>query len=157
MTSYLALLEEDVETLEREVAEAERRVAEALQARIAALDGDEIHENAAFDHANQELGMWQQRCAELRSLRSRAEIVKPRADGLAGIGTVVTYVDCQTREVARVRLVGYLGSRVEQVDDVGIVSTASPLGRLLEGHGVGEIVSGQLGRLTAALDILAVG
>ena len=98
----------------------------------------DLKENAEYHAAKEAMAYNEKRIRELEDKLSRAEIVdatKSPTDAVC-VGTKVKLVDAETGEEVEYSLVG-----AEEADPAeGLISVASPVGKALLGHKVGEIV-----------------
>ena len=126
----------------REVSERPRKARE---------DGH-VADNPALYDLLVEQAQLERRIATLEVQVAAAQIVKPSATGVAGIGTSVRVRDLATGEIAEYELVGEIESGVGN----GRVSVAAPVGRALAGRDAGERVDVETPRRPLSLEILGV-
>ena len=113
----------------------EKEVAE--QIKEARSFGD-LSENSEYDEAKTEQGKLYSRIAEVKNLIENAEVVEmTTAVGRVGHGSTVKVRDLEFDEVLEYHIVG----SQEANPLVGHISSDSPFGRGLLGHGIGEIVT----------------
>ena len=113
----------------------EKEVAE--QIKEARSFGD-LSENSEYDEAKTEQGKLYSKIAEIKDLIENAEIVEQTDDiHVVGIGSIVTVRDIEFDEVEQYRIVG----SQEANPMGGKISSDSPFGLGLMGHGVGELVT----------------
>jgi transcription elongation factor GreA len=117
-----------------------------------AREHGDIRENADYDAAKNEQGHNEARIRHLEQLLKTAVVVDGPVGDVVAPGTVV-----------EIRMEGdddtskYLvGSIEERHDDFDVLSTSSPLGQALLGHGPGDTVSYEGPRRTFAVEIVAV-
>ena len=113
----------------------EKEVAE--QIKEARSFGD-LSENSEYDEAKTEQGKLYSKIAEIKNLIENAEIVEMTAlAGKVGHGSHVKVRDIEEDYVEEYQIVG----SQEANPMMGRISSDSPFGRGLLGHGVGEIVT----------------
>ena len=128
-------LEELKQELEYLQTVREKEVAE--QIKEARSFGD-LSENSEYDEAKTEQGKLYSKIAEIKNLIENAEIVEMTAiSGKVGHGSHVKVRDIEEDFVEEYTIVG----SQEANPMVGRISSDSPFGRGLLGHGVGEIVT----------------
>jgi len=112
----------------------EKEVAE--QIKEARSFGD-LSENSEYDEAKTEQGKLYSKIAEITALIENAEVIEATtvAD-TAGHGSKVKVKDLELGDEMQFQIVG--GQEVNPLD--GKISSDSPLGRSLIGHGVGETI-----------------
>lgn len=141
---------------QRLIDELERRSGEERQAisrRIeTAREHGDIRENADYDAAKNEQGLNEARVRQLEAILKTAEIVEHAAADVVGAGTVVEIV-VEGDDGPTTYLVG---SIEERHDDYDVLSTSSPLGQALVGHGPGETVSYEGPRRAFNVEIVSV-
>ena len=127
----LAELKQELEYLQTV---REKEVAE--QIKEARSFGD-LSENSEYDEAKTEQGKLYSKIAEIKNLIENAEIVEmTAAAGKVGHGSHVTVRSLEDDTVEEYGLVGS-----QEADPMnGMISSDSPFGRGLMGHGVGETV-----------------
>ena len=127
----LAELKQELEYLQTV---REKEVAE--QIREARSFGD-LSENSEYDEAKTEQGKLYSKIAELQNLIENAEIVEMTATvGKVGHGSLVR-VRSDSGAVLQYSVVGSQEANPME----GLISSDSPFGRCLMGHGVGETVT----------------
>lgn len=139
-------LRSELETLR---GEGRRAVTERL--REARADGD-VDSNPALFDAFEEQTLLERRIAVLQSRVAAARVVRPAADGKAGIGSLVGVREVESGEVAEYELVGAIESDVSN----GRVSVDAPVGRALFDRRAGAIVDVEAPRATLRFEILSV-
>ena len=113
----------------------EKEVAE--QIKEARSFGD-LSENSEYDEAKTEQGKLYSRIAEVKNLIENAEIIEAtHLVGKVGHGSHVKVKDLEENSVEEYQIVG----SQEANPMIGRISSDSPFGRGLLGHGVGEIVT----------------
>lgn len=122
-------LREELDTLKTDG--RERVSAQIEEARA---HGD-LRENAEYHSAKDEQGQMEARIRQLEELLRDARIGEPDDTDAARPGLVVEL------DVEGDREAYLLGSREDQHDDLEILSSESPMGRAILGHGVGETVT----------------
>ena len=128
-------LEELKQELEYLQTVREKEVAE--QIKEARSFGD-LSENSEYDEAKTEQGKLYSKIAEIKNLIENAEIVEMTAlAGKVGHGSHVKVRDIEEDYVEEYQIVG----SQEANPMMGRISSDSPFGRGLLGHGVGEIVT----------------
>jgi transcription elongation factor GreA len=127
-----------------------RRREVADQLREVREDGDP--DNPALYELLEGQAQLEQRIAFLETQMTTARIVKPAADGAAGIGTRVRVRHRDSGEIAEYDLVG----SIEADAGNGCVSLAAPVGRALGGRRPGETVTVDTPRGPVELEILSV-
>ncbi len=117
-----------------------------------AREHGDIRENADYDAAKNEQGHNEARIRQLEEILRTAVVVEgPRGD-VVEAGTIVEIKmddDDDTSEYL-------VGSIEERHDQLEVLSTSSPLGQALMGHGPGEVVSYDGPRRTFAVEIKSV-
>ncbi len=113
----------------------EKEVAELI--KEARSFGD-LSENSEYDEAKTEQGKLYSKIAEIQNLIENAEIVEmTAAAGTVGHGSHVKVLDIEADSVDEYQIVG--SQEADPMD--GKISSDSPFGRGLLGHGVGETVT----------------
>jgi transcription elongation factor GreA len=120
------------DALAAELAELEGpKRAEMVQAIATARSFGDLSENFEYHAAKNEQGLLERRITILRHRLENAVVVEHAAEGVVGVGSVVEVEDEQ-------------GGRFEvEISSVGGVSTESPLGSVLVGAKVGDVVDVQ--------------
>ena len=139
--------------LEEELAErsgARRREISAWIER--AREHGDIKENADYDAAKNEQGHNEARVRQIEEILRTAVVVDGPAGDVVAPGTIV-----EIRMDGDDETVRYLvGSIEERHDEHEVLSTSSPLGQALLGHGPGDTVSYEGPRRTFAVEIVTV-
>ena len=113
----------------------EKEVAE--QIKEARSFGD-LSENSEYDEAKTEQGKLYSKIAEIKNLIENAEIIEMTAQaGKVGHGSRVKVRDIEENIVEEYQIVG----SQEANPMAGRISSDSPFGRGILGHGVGEIIT----------------
>lgn len=136
----LAVTRAGFERMQLELDQLERieRPAAAEEVQRARADGD-LRENAPYHAAKQHLAHVQTRIEQLKAQLAAAVIVDDADTERVGVGTTVTLRDLQDGSEVTYTLVGQgeVDSRRHRI------SVASPLGRALTDHRVGDLVEVQ--------------
>ena len=122
-------LREELDTLKTDG--RERVSAQIEEARA---HGD-LRENAEYHAAKDEQGQMESRIRQLEELLRDARIGEPDDTDAARPGLVVEL------DVEGDREIYLLGSREDQHDELEILSSESPMGQAILGHGVGQTVN----------------
>jgi transcription elongation factor GreA len=141
------------ERLQEELAERSGSRRKDISAWIErAREHGDIRENADYDAAKNEQGHNEARIRQLEALLKTAVVVEGQSGDVVAPGTVV-----EIRMEGDDDTTQYLvGSIEERSDDFEVLSTSSPLGQALLGHGPGETVSYEGPRRTFAVEIVTV-
>ena len=102
---------------------------------VARAHGD-LKENAEYDSAKEEQGKMEARIRQLEEMLRGAQVGEAPSGDTAAAGMVLTTVDGDGDTETFL-----LGSREDRAGGLAVVSAASPLGRALNGHKVGDTVS----------------
>jgi transcription elongation factor GreA len=135
------LTREGMKKIEKELEylRTERRQ-EVAQRLHEAMEGGDIQENAEYEDARNERAFVEGRILELEMLLSKAVLIEDRTGPTdhVGLGSHVTVVevDGEEGELEHYHVVG----SAEADPVAGRISNESPLGRVLMGSKVGEIV-----------------
>jgi transcription elongation factor GreA len=117
-----------------------------------AREHGDIKENADYDAAKNEQGHNESRIRQLEQILRDAVVGEDVAGDVVAPGTIV-----EIRLEGDDDLTSYLvGSIEERHDTLEVLSTSSPLGQALLGHGPGETVSYEGPRRTFAVEIVSV-
>lgn len=122
--------------LEKEYAylKGPRRTEVAKKLEVAREYGD-LSENAEYDDAKNEQAQLEARIVELENILKMAKIVKETSNtNKVGIGSTVKLYDFEFDEEIVYTLVGATEVDIKN----GKISTASPVGKALEGHKKGD-------------------
>lgn len=121
------------EELERLRTEGRARASKAIEE--ARAHGD-LRENAEYHAAKEEQGKMEARIRQLEAMLRSAQVGEAPATDRVVAGMVVTIVDAAGGEETFL-----VGSREDRPAGLSVVSAASPLGKALTGHRVGDTVS----------------
>nr|4WQT_X Chain X, RNA cleavage stimulating factor (GreA/Gfh1 chimeric protein Gre-C1) [Thermus thermophilus HB8]4WQT_Y Chain Y, RNA cleavage stimulating factor (GreA/Gfh1 chimeric protein Gre-C1) [Thermus thermophilus HB8]4WQT_Z Chain Z, RNA cleavage stimulating factor (GreA/Gfh1 chimeric protein Gre-C1) [Thermus thermophilus HB8] len=104
-----------------------------------ALEEGDLRENAGYDEARR--AMWQNeaRIDSLEDILSRAVILEEGSGEVIGLGSVVELEDPLSGERLSVQVVSPAEANV--LDTPMKISDASPMGKALLGHRVGDVLS----------------
>ena len=117
-----------------------------------AREHGDIKENADYDAAKNEQGHNEARIRQLEQILKTAVIVEGPSGDVVAPGTIV-----EIRMDGDDETIKYLvGSIEERHDEFEVLSTSSPLGQALLGHGPGDTVSYEGPRRTFAVEIMSV-
>jgi transcription elongation factor GreA len=117
-----------------------------------AREHGDIKENADYDAAKNEQGHNEARVRQLQDLLRRAVAVESVAGDVVEPGTVVE-VRIEGEDDTTLYLVGSIEERHETYD---VLSTGSPLGQALLGHGPGEVVTYEGPRRAFQVEVVSV-
>ena len=99
----------------------------------------DLSENGDYHAAKDQQGMQEGRVRQLEAILKNAVIVEAPEEGVVGNGSIVTIVyEGDSEDMAEKYLIGHIEERHDELD---VLSTSSPLGQALLGHGVGDVVS----------------
>ena len=117
-----------------------------------AREHGDIRENADYDAAKNEQGHNEARVRQLEEILRTAVVVEgPRGD-VVEAGTIVE-IRMEGDDDTSKYLVGSIEERHDELD---VLSTSSPLGQALLGHGPGDVVTYEGPRRTFAVEIMSV-
>jgi|SRR5712692_752593 transcription elongation factor GreA len=117
-----------------------------------AREHGDIRENADYDAAKNDQGHNEARIRQLKDILQRAVAVQGPAGDVVAPGTVV-----EIRMEGDDATTSYLvGSIEERHDTYDVLSTGSPLGQALLGHGPGEVVTYEAPRRTFQVEVVSV-
>jgi len=117
-----------------------------------AREHGDIRENADYDAAKNEQGHNESRVRQLQTLLKNAVVVEGSAGDVVAPGTIV-----EVRMEADDDTTSYLvGSIEERHDTYEVLSTGSPLGQALLGHGPGEVVTYEGPRRAFEVEVVSV-
>jgi len=150
-TSHLS--QQAYDRLQEELAERSGPRAKEISAWIErAREHGDIRENADYDAAKNEQGHNEARIRQLEQLLQNAVVVEGPTGEVVEPGTVV-----EIRMEGDDDTIKYLvGSIEERSEEFEVLSTSSPLGQALLGHGPGDTVSYEGPRRTFAVKIVGV-
>jgi len=117
-----------------------------------AREHGDIRENADYDAAKNEQGHNEARIRQLEEMLRTAVVVEGAAGDVVEAGTIVE-IRMDDDDDTTSYLVGSIEERHEELE---VLSTSSPLGQALLGHGPGEVVSYEGPRRTFAVEIVSV-
>jgi len=117
-----------------------------------AREHGDIRENADYDAAKNEQGHNEARIRQLEEMLRTAVVVEGAAGDVVAAGTIVE-IRMDGDDDTSTYLVGSIEERHEELE---VLSTSSPLGQALLGHGPGEVVSYEGPRRTFAVEIVSV-
>jgi transcription elongation factor GreA len=117
-----------------------------------AREHGDIRENADYDAAKNEQGHNESRVRQLQTLLKNAVVVEGSAGDVVAPGTIVE-VRMEGDDDTTSYLVGSIEERHETYE---VLSTGSPLGQALIGHGPGEVVSYAGPRRTFEVEVISV-
>jgi transcription elongation factor GreA len=145
-------------------ADARRRLEEELEWRSGqrrreisawlerAREHGDIRENADYDAAKNDQGHNEARIRQLQDMLRRAVEVEGTAGDVVEPGTVV-----EVRMEGDDETISYLvGSIEERHETYDVLSTGSPLGQALLGHGPGEVVTYEGPRRAFQVEVVSV-
>ena len=112
----------------------------------------DIKENADYDAAKNDQGHNEARVRQLQDMLRRAVEVETAAGDVVEPGTVVE-VRIEGDDETTLYLVGSIEERHETYD---VLSTGSPLGQALLGHGPGEVVTYEGPRRAFQVEVVSV-
>ena len=145
-------------------ADARRRLQEELEWRSGehrreisawierAREHGDIRENADYDAAKNEQGHNEARVRQLEEILRTAVVVEGPSGDVVAPGTIVE-VRMEGDEETTSYLVGSIEERSEQFE---VLSTSSPLGQALLGHGPGEVVTYEGPRPAFQVEVVSV-
>ncbi|QGZ97770.1 transcription elongation factor GreA [Mycoplasma sp. NEAQ87857] len=109
----------------------------AVQAALkeARAQGD-LSENAEYDAARDKQSVVEGRISELEKIIDQAIIIEQGSHDAVGIGSVVTFINVETKVTTTVKIMGTHDSNPFE----GKVSNKSPLAVAMLGHEVGDII-----------------
>jgi transcription elongation factor GreA len=117
-----------------------------------AREHGDIRENADYDAAKNEQGHNESRIRQLQAMLKSAVVVEGTAGDVVAAGTIV-----EVRMEGDDDTTSYLvGSIEERHDAYDVLSTGSPLGQALLGHGPGEVVSYEGPRRSFQVEVVSV-
>ena len=117
-----------------------------------AREHGDIRENADYDAAKNEQGHNESRIRQLKAMLKNAVVVEASAGDVVAPGTIVE-IRVEGDEDTTSYLVGSIEERHETFE---VLSTGSPLGQALLGHGPGEVVSYEGPRRTFQVEVISV-
>jgi transcription elongation factor GreA len=117
-----------------------------------AREHGDIKENGEYHAAKNEQGLNEARIRQLEQMLKTAVVVESAAGEVVGPGTIVE-IRVEGDDVPTSYLVGSIEERHETLD---VLSTSSPLGQALLGHGPGDTVGYEAPRRTFRVEVLSV-
>ena len=117
-----------------------------------AREHGDLRENADYDAAKNEQGHNEARIRQLEEMLKTAVVVEGTSGDVVAPGTIVE-LKMEGDDAPTSYLFGSIEERHETLD---VVSSSSPLGLALLGHGPGEIVSYEGPRRTFQVEIVSV-
>lgn len=135
--NVIKLTKEGYEALKQELESLRHRLMYEISQRIKeARELGDLAENAEYDEAKNEQGRISGRIAELEEILNNAEIIESTESDVVSIGSWVVIKNLNTGEERTIRLVN------PQESDIfsNKVSVDSPVGRVLLGKRIGEVV-----------------
>jgi transcription elongation factor GreA len=101
----------------------------------------DLKENGDYHAAKDEQGHMEGRIRQIESILEDSEIAPPAADGVVGLGSLVTIVyDGDSDDMAEQYLIGHVEEKPAS-EDVSVMSPSSPLGAALIGAKDGDTVT----------------
>ena len=101
----------------------------------------DLKENGDYHAAKDEQGHMEGRIRQIESILEDAEVVTPPADGVVGLGSIVSIVyEGDSDSDAESYLIGHVEEKPED-DNVSVMSPSSPLGAALLGAKEGDMVT----------------
>jgi len=101
----------------------------------------DLKENGDYHAAKDEQGHMEGRIRQIESILDDAEIAAPAADGVVGLGSLVTIVyDGDDDDMAEQYLIGHVEEKPAS-NDIGVMSPSSPLGAALLGTKNGDTIT----------------
>ena len=117
-----------------------------------AREHGDIRENADYDAAKNEQGHNEARIRQLQQMLGTAVVVEGTSGDVVAPGTVVE-VKIEGDDDTTLYLVGSIEERHDTYD---VLSTGSPLGQALLGHGPGEVVTYEGPRRAFQVEVVSV-
>ncbi|NLT06268.1 MAG: transcription elongation factor GreA [Solirubrobacterales bacterium] len=135
--------------IERLEGEGRREVAARIKT---AREWGDLKENAEYHAAKEDAAMLEAKINGLRDQLRSAEIVEAADDGVAGMGSRVTYTD----EATGKELAHTLVPKIEADPGNGRISIDSPVGQALVGKRAGEAATLETPSGTRTMRVVAV-
>lgn len=135
--NVIKLTKEGYEALKQELESLRHKLMYEISQRIKeARELGDLAENAEYDEAKNEQGRISSRITELEEILNNAEIIESTESDVVSIGSWVVIKNLNTGEERTIRLVN------PQESDIfsNKVSVDSPVGRVLLGKRIGEVV-----------------
>jgi transcription elongation factor GreA len=141
------------ERLQEELDERSTRRRTEISATLErAREHGDIRENADYDAAKNEQGHNESRIRQLQEMLKTAVVVEGAPGDVVAPGTIVE-IKMDGEDDATSYLVGSIEERHDTFD---VLSSSSPLGQALLGHGPGDVVSYDGPRRTFQVEIVSV-
>jgi len=137
------------EEIERLEGEGRREVAARIKT---AREWGDLKENAEYHAAKDDAAMLEAKINALRDQLRSAEIVEASDDGVAGMGSQVTYSD----EATGKELVHTLVPKIDADPGNGRISIDSPVGKALAGKKVGDEATLETPSGTRTMRLIAI-
>lgn len=155
MTNFVYLSRERLKELEDEIKELKTNGRKQMAERIAeARSYGDLSENAEYDAAKEEQGLFELKISKLEDLLRRARIIDTSAmpkDQVHILSTV------KVKNLNNSKLFTYTLVSPEEADlDKGKIALTSPVGHALMGKKVGEIVSAKVPAGIIKFEILEI-
>ena len=144
-----------------------QRAFDRLQEELAHLEGDartkviediatarahgDLSENAEYHAAKDQQGMQEARLRQIREMLENAEIIHATDDDLVAPGKLVK-ISIEGDDAEEF----LFGTREEKGGSYAVLTVDSPIGRAIQGKGIGEIVTVQLPNGESKVEIVAV-
>ena len=144
-----------------------QRAFDRLQEELAHLEGDartkvieeiatarahgDLSENAKYHAAKDQQGMQEARLRQIREMLEHAEIIHATDDDLVAPGKLVK-ISIEGDDAEEF----LFGTREEKGDSYAVLTVDSPIGRAIQGKGIGETVTVQLPNGESKVEIVAV-
>ena len=148
MNSNLFFTKEDYDALCKRISEIAQKVKEHTVSvgQVVDSSGDAWHDNQLY-YEQRMSESWSNNLRNLLDIKGRAIIIETPLlqDGKVRFGTVVKILNLESGEIFSYRVSSYMVAESANQKEVGRISYASPLGRLLIGAIIGEIREGVVG------------
>ncbi len=153
MTESVKMTAASFEQLKSELDELEGPAKRAIAGRIkTAREWGDLKENAEYHAAKEEAAMLEAKIKRIRARLGAAEVVEPVAEGGAGMGSTVTYVD----ETSGKEQIFQLVPASEADPAKKLLSIDSPVGKALAGAEPGDVRSLETPKGARDLKVVAV-
>ena len=153
-TKEIVYTESRKRELEEELKYRKGELADEISKKIseARAQGD-LSENAEYDAARERQGKNEAKIKEIEHSLRNAKIIKDDeiSDKIIGVGNVFKIHDMTFDEDLEYEMVGELANTLENK-----ISKDSPVGKALEGHKVGDVVTVAIGDKTYDYKVLSV-
>ena len=112
---------------------------EAVEHIKIARDFGDLSENSEYDAAKEEQGLVESEIREMEEILRNCEVIDPKKLKLdtVSVGVTVVLYDDEFKEKVEYKIVG----STESDPNKGIISNASPVGKAVLGHKVGDIIT----------------